>query len=356
MSQISVPEHPLTLMHRVYRYILPDVEQELELWQSVANRIPDEELRTQALASMETKKFHCQGGAVYAAAHLAKRHIIIPLIVAFQTISDYLDNLCDRSTSMDGDDFRLLHQAMLDAIDPDADDQLRNYYALRAESDDDGYLARLVLQCRSQIRQLPSYAIVYPTIRKWVSLYCDLQVYKHIRHEERETALLQWWESHKEDHPDLSWHEFAAATGSTLGVFMLFLSASDPHFKAESISVIKNAYFPYISGLHILLDYLIDQEEDRVGGDLNFCHYYKDETETVNRFGYIVTQAREYSMALPGHRFHRMIIEGLLALYLSDPKVKEQGDVREISKQLMRDSPLSRLFFWFNSFWIRKFI
>jgi len=52
--------------------------------------------------------------------------------------------------------------------------------------------------------------------------------------------------------------------------------------------------------------------------------------------------------------FHRMIIEGLLAIYLSDPKVSEQQEVRSVSKRLMKGSPLTRLFFFFNSRWIRK--
>lgn len=353
---ISVPRHPVSLMRRVYRYILPDVEQELTAWRAVAEQIPDDELRKQALASMNAKRFHCQGGAVYAAAHLAKRHVIIPLIVAFQTISDYLDNLCDRSTSQDGDDFRLLHQSMLDAINPQPSAEAKDYYALHHEKEDGGYLEQLVRRCQSCIVELPSYTDVYPTIREWVSLYCDLQVYKHIQHDQREDALLRWWDEHRADYPDLSWNEFAAATGSTLGVFMLFLSASDDNFNTEAIPAIEQAYFPYISGLHILLDYLIDQEEDRIGGDLNFCHYYESEAQTVTRFSYITEQARKLSKGLAGHRFHHMIIEGLLALYLSDPKVKKQQDVQAVSKQLMRRSPLTRIFFWFNSYWIRKMV
>ena len=40
----------------------------------------------------------------------------IQFIVAYQTISDYLDNLCDRSTSLDPADFAALHEAMTDAL------------------------------------------------------------------------------------------------------------------------------------------------------------------------------------------------------------------------------------------------
>ncbi|KIL36929.1 tetraprenyl-beta-curcumene synthase [Cohnella kolymensis] len=346
------PRGPLTLMIRVYRYILPEVRAELKRWRRMAEGIPDPELRKQALDSMNTKQFHCEGGGVYAAANLEQRHVLIPLIVALQTISDYLDNLCDRSTSLDADDFRLLHQSMLDAVTPGA--QLSNYYALRSEQEDGGYLQALVLQCRQSIAQLPAYSQVQQHVRDLVQLYADLQVHKHISQTRREKALQAWWEQHCEEYPQLKWNEFAAATGSTLGMFMLFLAATDSSLDARQAASIRESYFPSICGLHILLDYLIDQAEDRMGGDLNFCSYYKDQQMLNERMGRMVESARTAADRLPFGYFHRMIVEGLVALYLSDPKVKDQHDVMRTAKRLMKGSPWTRFFFWLNSSWIRK--
>ncbi|MFC4778613.1 tetraprenyl-beta-curcumene synthase family protein [Paenibacillus sp. GCM10023252] len=347
-----VPQGPIKLMHRVYKYVLPEVNRELAALRERAESIPDDELRTQALSSMDTKKFHCQGGGIYAAANLSQRHLLIPLIVALQTISDYLDNLCDRSTSLDPNDFRLLHQSMLDAVDPDA--PVRNYYEHRKEEDDGGYLHHLVKTCQYNVRQLPSYARVQSYVSELVGLYGDLQVYKHIRHDLREPQLLAWWDTHRLKYPQLEWNEFAAATGSTLGMFMLFLAASEEGLTDEDASAIQRAYFPHVCGLHILLDYLIDQEEDVAGGDLNFCNYYDNQSLLTERLGTIVTRAREDVSLLPASRFHRLIIEGLLALYLSDPKVSGQTEVKDVSRRLMKNSPMTRLFFLMNSIWIRK--
>lgn len=351
MSKNSA-KHPFKLMGQVYRYILPEVRTELSRWRERAETIPTEEYRKQAIASMTSKQFHCEGGAVYATLDLSKRHIIIPLIVAFQTISDYLDNLCDRSISMDGRDFRQLHQAMLDAVSPNT--PLHAYYAWREEQDDGGYLEALVQTCRTCIAQLPSYEQVQSQVMKLVGLYCDLQVYKHVQHEQREPLLLQWWRQHERDFPELHWNEFAAATGSTLGVFMLFQSASASELDRHAVDEIENAYFPSICGLHILLDYLIDQEEDRIGGDLNFCSYYEDEDEVVTRISLMTENARKCASQLEHASFHRMIVEGLIALYLSDPKVRSQKHVKRIARKLMRRSPWTRIFFWLNSVWIRK--
>ncbi|MFF2090403.1 tetraprenyl-beta-curcumene synthase family protein [Paenibacillus sp. NPDC058174] len=352
LSGSQVPQSPLKLMYRVYKYILPEVENELSKLRAMAERIPDGELRTQALDSLAGKKFHCQGGAVYACANLEQRHILIPLIVALQTISDYLDNLCDRSTSLDPDDFRLLHQSMLDAVDPAAEP--KDYYALRKEKDDGGYLRHLVLVCQRNVALLPSYGSVQRVVSELVGLYSDLQVYKHIRKDLRETELLAWWHEHESRYPHLRWNEFAAATGSTLGMFMLFLAASGDGLSASDADSIRRIYFPHVCSLHILLDYLIDQEEDKAGGDLNFCNYYESSSLLVDRIGWIASKAREDVQQLPAPRFHRLVIEGLLALYLSDPKVKTQSDVMRVTRKLMKNSPLTRLFFLINSIWIRK--
>lgn len=339
-------------MHRIYRYVFPEVRSELKRWRETAELMPDPELRKQAVDSLTHKEFHCKGGAVYAAANLPIRHVLIPLIVAFQTISDYLDNLCDRSTSLDPEDFRLLHRSMLDAVDPAA--PLADYYALRAEKDDGGYLHELVRTCQSCVSRLPSYPLVRESVRELVGLYGDLQVYKHIRKDLRERELLNWWEKHRPKFSHLRWNEFAAATGSTLAVFHLFLAASDTRLTARGAETIRQAYFPHVCGLHILLDYLIDQEEDLAGGDLNFCGYYEDGETTARQIASIAERARRDIVRLDHPRFHRMIIEGLLALYLSDPKVREQRHVRQISRKLMKGSPLMRVFFFANSIWIRR--
>lgn len=352
LRQFQAPRGPFGLMKRMYRYIIPETQRTLEYWRQTAEQIPDTELKKQALASISGKAFHCIGGSVYAAVNLPVRHTLIQLIVAYQTISDYLDNLCDRSTSLDPEDFRLLHQSMLDAVNPAAEPV--HYYALRDEQEDGGYLLHLVETCQSCIRKLPGYEAAMPYILDLARLYTDLQVYKHIKPELREAALMDWWNLHKERTPELRWNEFAAATGSTLGVFMLFLAASDPHLTDSGAAAIHRSYFPHVCGLHILLDYLIDQNEDRIGGDLNFCNYYEDTETMVERFVFIVNRARADVSAVPDSSFHRMIIEGLLALYLSDPKVSEQQEVRLVSKRLMKKSPLMRLFFFVNSRWIRR--
>lgn len=343
----SIPSLPFKLLYRAYRHVFPLVHLELKKWRSKAEKIPNAELRKQAIASMTSKQFHCEGGSIYAVADMHHRRQLVPLIVAFQTISDYLDNLCDRSTSLDAKDFRQLHQSMLDAVNPEA--ELQDYYAYREEKDDGGYLHDLVKTCQYFVSQFPHYALVREPITRFVSLYCDLQVHKHVAPGERETRLIDWWNEHRHDYPELRWYEFSAATGSTLGVFMLFKVACEREGSLKRVKQVEEAYFPWVCGLHILLDYLIDQEEDVQGGDLNFCSYYENSVDTVERLQYFREQARIQLTALPDYAFHMMIVEGLLGLYLSDKKVREQPGVATVSHGILRRSRWSTVLFYVNS-------
>ena len=99
---------------------------------------------------------------------------------------------------------------------------------------------------------------------------------------------------------------------------------------------IRNGYFPYIQGLHILLDYLIDQEEDRKGGDLNFCFYYENQEELFKRLKHFVIEADRHTEYLPHKRFHQLINRGLFGIYLSDDKVRKQKNVRKLAKEILK--------------------
>ncbi|EST54090.1 hypothetical protein T458_11870 [Brevibacillus panacihumi W25] len=351
---MSELRNPWQLLYRVYRYVQPVLEREFAAWYKKAEAIPNLELRKQALASMYSKKFHCQGGCVYATQVVDQVETIVPLIVAYQTISDYLDNLCDRSTSLDPADFRQLHVSMQDALTPGA--PLRNYYQYREDQEDGGFLAGLVQTCQHYAAQLPAYEKIQPQVLLFSRLYSDLQVYKHIDPALREAKLLDWWDQHKEQHSHLQWQEFAAVTGSTIGIFALFCLATQSDLEQDVIDEVCRAYFPWLCGLHILLDYLIDLEEDRLGGDLNFVSYYESEQEATERLQYFIQQAKASVRRLPNPAFHRMIADGLVAFYLADRKVnRTQPRSYSIAKKLLKQAKgLPAVLFYVNSLLVRR--
>ncbi|MCM3725477.1 tetraprenyl-beta-curcumene synthase family protein [Neobacillus cucumis] len=337
---------PITLMSRVYRKIIPAVHQELAYWRKRAEKIPNQELRNQALASIEHKTFHCEGGAILALTAKEDYQKAIKFIVAYQTISDYLDNLCDRSTSLDPADFTALHESMSDALLLQAEE--KNYYRLREDQDDDGYLHDLSETCRSVLRELDHYDLIKDYLQELCQYYCDLQVNKHVVKEERVPRLKNWFTNYQDKLPEMEWYEFSACSGSTLGIFCLVSYAMREDFQFEDARNIRKGYFPYIQGLHILLDYFIDQEEDIIGGDLNFCTYYNSEETLFKRLKHFVNEADRHTEYLPHKKFHQLINRGLLGIYLSDAKVRKQKNVRKLARGIIKSGGWISYFFYFN--------
>lgn len=339
--------------------ILPQAERQLERWRTHAERISCPQLREQALASISRKRFHVLGGSVYGLYTLRKgrqyRPRVLSAIAAIQTISDYLDNLCDRAGVLDERGFRQLHRAMLGALGPDSSDAAMQtkamadlsatYYIHYPYREDSGYLAELVKACRDSLASLPGYQSVKAHALRLARLYCDLQSLKHLDPAERQ-GRLQEWAGRQNADSSVEWWEYAAATGSTLGLFLLFAIAADGGADDDTIKHYLDAYFPWICGLHILLDYLIDLEEDRTHGDFNFVACYPDGQQRRLRLELFVRESISRAQRLPRPGFHLLVIRGLLALYLSDPKVRATG-LHEEARALCRSAgglaPLMRL-------------
>lgn len=303
--------------------VFPKVDKELLAWRQQA-LLSGGELSRQALLSIGRKRFHCQGGGVYSLwpqCPSPSRDSLLRLIVAFQTMSDYLDNLCDRTGVLDDHTFSTLHRSMLAALDSGVEDS--GYYDTFPYKDDGGYLQKLVRACRRETARLPSFALVRKPAIELTRLYIDLQVHKHTLLLERRRRLSIWFQNHSHLCPELFWWEFAAACGSTLGVFALLGLASKRGTQMKDVSCTLDAYFPYVCGLHILLDYLIDQEEDRLNHDLNLVSFYRTSSERSERLTQILSGALIRTGDLPDSLFHDTVVLGLLAMYLSDEKAEK---------------------------------
>ncbi|SDH64235.1 tetraprenyl-beta-curcumene synthase [Alteribacillus persepolensis] len=351
---MKAPTKVWTLMYKIYKEVIPEVHQILGSWKKRAEDIPDPELREHALGSIDKKAFHCEGGGVYALlTRKEKRTDLLQFIVAYQTISDYLDSLCDWSDSQDPEDFRLLHTSMKHALDPDAKNDT-DYYKLHQAQDDGGYLKELVATCQTMLKTFPGFSHAQEEMEELSAYYRDLQVYKHVAKEDREPLLQDWFQKYNKRLPEMTWYEFGACAGSTLGIFTLAAYASRSHIANVQAQSIKQAYFPYVQGLHILMDYFIDQEEDIRDGELNFCAYYEDEETLVKRVRYFKEQAMKSVEKLPDATFHAMIIKGVVAIYLADDKVQTNPALKATANRFIRFSGLPTLFFYVNSWWVYR--
>lgn len=363
--------------------VFPVVRRELEGWTRLAGQIPDPMLRKEALASLSSKAFHCMGGSVLALENPRRPEDLIRAIVAIQTVSDYLDNLCDRAAgkskwTRDGslgatrDGFLTcmrLHEAFLCSTDPHRPEASHyESYPLVCPEGDGGYLQSLADASREMLGRLPSYRAALPAVRQLAQLYSELQSIKHLSPEIRDGLMEEWFRVRwKGELPPgasrlplsvtiggqagpvggiteapfpLRWWEFAAATGSTLGIFALACASASSSFGPSEAAALAKAYFPSISGLHILLDYYIDQDEDRAGGDLNFVSYYTSSTERNEALLRFMSWAMDEAGRLDRAFLHQAVVRGLLAMYLSDDKVGAAGLGKE-AKSLLRHAGLT---------------
>lgn len=340
MSMPGRIAHQAALAAFIHRRCRPQARLELTRWEQQARAIPDQQRREQALASIRTKGFHCEGGSVYAAGAPAWTESLVSAIVALQTLVDYLDNLSDRMGCVSAATLRQLHRAVLDALTPGA--RLQVY----TDGLDGEYLTALVRETQVHLAGLPGYPAVAEACVSLGARYAELQVHKHLPDPlAREPALVDWLGTFAASHPGWRWWELAAACGSTLGLFALFLAATRPG--APEAARLIDVYFPWVGGLHILLDYYIDQAEDDAGGDLNLVRPYGSAQAAVSGLRTILAESLRRVRTLPDPALHILIVQGLPGLYLSDPKVSRQGLVGSALQILREAGPASLGAYWY---------
>src|SRR6202011_4116607 len=139
--------------------VIPRAGRELAAIRERAARIPDAVLREQALASIDGKAYHVQGGCILATfMGNADADRYVTIVAALETIYDYLDNLCDRLPGVSQRAYATLHESLIDALD---DRRVPiDYYRDGPPGDDGGYLRSLVDSARNGLRELPNYAAV----------------------------------------------------------------------------------------------------------------------------------------------------------------------------------------------------
>jgi tetraprenyl-beta-curcumene synthase len=154
--------------------------------------------------------------------------------------------------------------------------------------------------------------------------YAELQTFKHAAAGEREAFCNAWYGRQSARFPGLYWWEFAAACGSSMPVFALVYLASQPRLDVATIGRTLAAYFPNLSAVHILLDYFIDQAEDREHHELNFVACYANSTQAVERLSRLVAITSEKIGVLADAERHHFVLRAMCLFYLTHPKVFEQ--------------------------------
>jgi tetraprenyl-beta-curcumene synthase len=289
------------------------VSRELRVWRAVAAAIPDARLRADALHSLDHKRGHADGAALFTILPRWRDPRLLRLLVAYETMVDYLDNVSERHpTRANGEQ---LHGALADALDPDA--PLRDWYRHHPAGDDDGYLATLVGACRDGCRALPSYERVRPLLARDARLALVLGINHDPDPVRRDAALREWAAAELPDERDLTWFELSGAASATLSVLALLALAADPALCDADVDAVHAAYWPWISLATTMLDSWVDARDDTRDGHHSYVAHYGDADAALPLVREAIARGTREARALPnGHR-HAVIVGCMVAMYLS---------------------------------------
>jgi tetraprenyl-beta-curcumene synthase len=301
---------------RFWARVLPLVRIELRAWERAAARIPDAQLREQALATLGSERLSAAGAALFAATLPHHDPVLVRTLVAYQVICDYLDTLSEQPAGDPTANGVALHRALADAVSPGA--PCEDWYRLHRSGDDGGYLAALVDTCRIGCAELPAYAHVRTAIRREAERN-EVQGIKHGPPSRRIPELRRWAQSQTDAVGDASWFELASAGSSPLAALALLAAAGDPATRGATAEQTRRCYFPWIEALSTLLDSLADREQDAANGELSLVDQYPSAAVAAARLRELTARTLAGARALPHGERHVVLVVGMIALHLSDP-------------------------------------
>jgi tetraprenyl-beta-curcumene synthase len=337
----------MTFAHAAFSYwtsVFPRVCFYIARWRRRARRIPDPVLRQLALDALD-KRGNIEGAAAFAAfVPLARRTDVTRATSAFQAAYNLLDMLGEQPSPDPVLDGQRLHEALVYAVTPrgaaaplgseigvlDTDSsgvdacavgaaRALDWYEHHPQRHDGGYLDTLIEECRDAFAALPSHLLAAPSAQAAAARIVAFQSLNLSKSQGEHTGLENWARAATPPGTSLQWWEIAAAAGSSLGVHVLIAAAAGPQLDMDEVSALASAYFPWIGGLHSLLDNLIDKHEDEAAGHRSLIEYYGPE-QAAQRMRWIAEQALQKAGELPHSRRHIVILAAMIGNYLATPE------------------------------------
>ncbi len=293
---------------------VPGAARAARRWREHAEQIPDPPIRDDALYSLTHKRTHAEGAALFAILPRSRNRVLLELLVTYETIWDFLDNVNERHvTEPNG---RELHLALVDAFEPGC--PLADYYRHHPWRNDGGYLRELVEFCRASCQQLPSFHRVHSLLLQ-EARRGQVQALNHLADPTRRDAALEQWAGTEcpDDLQDAAWYELSGAASASMVIHALLAMAAEADTSDREIAMVYAAYWPWISLTTTMLDSYVDRAEDSASGDHSYVSHYPSEACAVRRLGHCIGRSARSALELPRGRRHAVIVAAMAAMYLS---------------------------------------
>ncbi len=300
--------------------------------------MPDAPLRNDALACISSKRDHTEGAALFSILPRYRHGGLLRLLVVYQTIWDFLDDVSERGAGQGMNNGQQLHLALVEALDISA--PISDYYCHHPWKDDGGYLVALVESAQANCAILPSYSRVASLLLPGVAR-CSIQGVNHNPHPgSRDSALKRWAIREFPTEQALSWFELTAAASAFTPHVLLALAAESPCAKSD-LQRIYATYFPWVSLAIAMLDSYVDQADDEASGAHSYISHYPDSRFASQRLGEIISRAVRNAHG-QGYR-HAVVVACMVTMYLSKEGAGT-SDIRATTRQLAKgDTLIARL-------------
>lgn len=330
LAQIAV------LTQAVWRELswgLARVSSEVRAWRGLANAIPSESIRRDALSALNTKRGHIDGAALFCILPHARNRALLRVLVAYEIIWDFLDSVNEHGAQAGQSNGRQLHLALIDALDPSRD--ISDYYSHHPWKQDGGYLHSLVKVCRESVAELPSYQRVRPLVIQEAIRAQVLAINHEPDGAQRDVALEDWAAQQSPNTSEASWFELTGAASASLTIHALLALSAEPACSNTDLTRTRDAYFPWISAATTMLDSYVDQAEDAANGDHSYIAHYPTSQIAVRRTRELVHRSLLEASALPRGTRHTLMVACMVAMYLSKDSARTAA-MRHTTSELVR--------------------
>lgn len=309
------------------------VTRELACWRQRAQTIPTAAIRLDALNVLEHKRTHLHGAALFWTLPRQRNDVLLRLLVAYELIWDFLDNLSERATAHGCNDGRALHAAIAEAIDVST--TTSDYYRDHPWHDDGGYLTTLVHACQKACLALPSYAVVRD-LAVAEAHRAQVLALNHLRDPAaRDHALKRWAAQEHPGKQGLRWWELSGAASAPLAIHALLALAAEPACSRSDACRAHAAYAPWVSAATTMLDSYVDQLQDLASDDHSYVSHYPEADAAITGIEALVSQSLAQVGALRDGQRHAVIVASMIAMYLSKDDARSD-QLREGTESFIR--------------------
>jgi tetraprenyl-beta-curcumene synthase len=270
------------------------------------------------LTAQDDKRVLVDGAVLFWALPQRRSHELLRLLVAFQTLANYLDNLSERlavTRETEPRTARLLVAAL------DLERPAPTYPVAGSGRDDGGYLAALGEACRIGCACLPSYRAGQDLLLREAGRARSLDI-EHDRDPLRRMRQMRHFAAGEFSGAlDTNWWESVAGASSLLTTIAVLALAADEGVAQEELHAAVSAYTS-AAIVSALLDSYIDQLDDPHTAAHNYLNYYASSEEAVLRLAVLIDRMMRQLAMLRHPERHLVIASSMVALFLSSDSAR----------------------------------